>query len=185
MRIIAGIYKSRLIHAPKGTDIRPTYDRVKESLFGILGALVIDKNVLDLFGGTGNLGIEALSRGAKSVVFVDSHPRCVAAIKQNLESLGIGGQAQVVLKDAFKYLKGAGASGPKFDLVFLDPPYYKDTIKKSLLLLDTYNIITHHSVLVAEHYKLDELPLPEELTSLKLVRQEQYGGTFLSFYRKS
>lgn len=183
MRIIAGKFKSRLINAPKGVELRPTSDRVKESMFGILGTFVIDKNVLDLFSGTGNLGIEALSRGAKSCTFVDSNPRCVAAIKKNLESLDAKEGAEVILKDGRRYVKDASENGLIFDLVFLDPPYYKDIVKKSLLLLDNYNIITEFSIVVAEHYKADELPQPHELKNLELYRQEKYGGTFLSFYK--
>lgn len=183
MRIIAGKFRSRLISSPKGADIRPTSDRVKESLFGILGSFVVDKDVLDLFSGTGNLGIEALSRGAKSCVFVDTNPRCIAAIKKNLESLGIKENIEVVLKDAFRYAKEANAKGITFDLIFLDPPYYNDLIKKSLLLLDNYNIINNLSTIVAEHYKKDDLPQSQDLKNLRLFRQERYGGTFLSFYR--
>jgi 16S rRNA (guanine966-N2)-methyltransferase len=184
MRIIAGKYKSRLINSPKGVEVRPTSDRVKESMFGILGTFVIDKNVLDLFSGTGNLGIEALSRGAKTCVFIDSNPRCIAAIKENLGSLGIKEEAQVILKDAFRYIKEANENGIFFDVIFLDPPYYRDSIKKSLILLDDYNIITNLAISVAEHHKRDELPLSDELKNLELFRQERYGGTFLSFYRK-
>jgi 16S rRNA (guanine(966)-N(2))-methyltransferase RsmD len=183
MRIIAGKYKSRLIHSPKGVELRPTSDRVKESLFGILGALVVDAAALDLYSGTGNLGIETLSRGAASCVFVDNNAKCVEAIKKNLGTLGIDSEAEVVFKDAFKYVKEAHAAGLTFDIIFLDPPYYKDMVKKSLLLLDYYNIITHHSIIAAEHYKRDELPAQEELARLKLCRQERYGGTFLSFYK--
>jgi 16S rRNA (guanine(966)-N(2))-methyltransferase RsmD len=183
MRIIAGKYRSRLIYSPRGVELRPTADRVKESLFGILGAAMIDKAVLDLYSGTGNLGIEALSRGAASCVFVDNNPRCVSAIKQNLRALNIDEGTEVILKDVSRYIKEATAKGARFDIIFLDPPYYKDTVKKSLLLLDYYNIITNHSIIVAEHYKRDELPGEEELKSLKLFRQEKYGGTFLSFYK--
>ena len=184
MRIIAGKFRSRLIHSPKGVELRPTSDSVKESLFGILGSSVIDAQVLDLYSGTGNLGMEALSRGAKSCVFVDNNPRCVAAIRKNLESLGICPE-QVVLKDAFKYIKEANEAGRRFDLIFLDPPYYKDMVKKSLILLSDYNIITKLTMAVAEHHRKDELPQNGEIKSLQLFRQEQYGGTFLSFYRQA
>ncbi len=184
MRIIAGRFKSRLIHSPKGVDLRPTADRVKESLFGILGGFIIDKDALDLFSGTGNLGIEALSRGARSCVFVDSHRPCIAVIKQNLQSLGIQEGVEVKFKDAFKYIGEANAKGIMFDTIFLDPPYYKDLIKKSLLSLDNYNIIKALGIVVAEHYKRDDLPDPGELNKLALFRQEKYGGTILSFYKK-
>lgn len=183
MRIIAGKYKSRLIGAPKGVDLRPTSDRVKESLFGILGTRVIDADVLDLFSGTGNLGIEALSRGAKSCVFVDTHPRCIAQIKENLKSLDIYEDVEVVLRDGFRYMKDASDEGLIFGLVLLDPPYYIELIKKSLILLDGYNIINSSSIVVAEHFRTDDLPDPLELTRLKLIRQEKYGGTILSFYK--
>lgn len=177
------MYKSRLVYSPKGVELRPTSDRVKESLFGILSVSVIDKAVLDLYSGTGNLGLEALSRGAASCVFVESNARCAAAIKQNLKELGINEGVEVALRDVFKYIKEAAAKGAKFDIIFLDPPYYKDMVKKSLLLLDYYNIITNHSIVIAEHHKKDELPAQEELKNLKLFRQEKYGGTFLSFYK--
>jgi len=184
MRIISGKFKSRLIHPPKGVELRPTYDRVKESLFGILGAFVIDKNVLDLFSGTGNLGIEALSRGAASCDFVDNNSKCIMAIKHNLESLGITEGVDVLLKDAFRYIMEARRGGIEFDIIFLDPPYYKDMIKKTLILFNDYNIITKIGIIAAEHYKRDELPQPEELKNLELFRQEKYGGTLLSFYRR-
>ena len=195
MRVIAGKYKSRLIKSPAGVparpngrsggELRPTSDRVKESLFGILGNFVMDKDVLDLFSGTGNLGIEALSRGAKSCIFVDNNPRCITAINKNLESLGIKEDVEVILKDVFKYVKQAGANGLEFDLILLDPPYYKEMIKKSLRLLDNHIIIKPLGFIVTEHYKTDDLPAPGELRHLELCRQEKYGGTFLSFYRRA
>jgi len=183
MRIIAGQFKSRLIKSPKGVDLRPTSDRVKESLFGILAGSVIDKNILDLFSGTGNLGIEALSRGAKSCVFVDNNPRCITAIKNNLETFGIGQKAQVLLKDSSRFISQAQADGLVFDLIFLDPPYHNNLTKKCLILLDNYNIINPSTTIIAEHYKRDELPQPDELKNLELFRQGKYSGTILSFYR--
>ena len=158
MRIIAGKHKSRLIHSPKGVNLRPTSDRVKESLFGILGGFIIGKYALDLFSGTGNLGIEALSRGARSCVFVDNNPRCVTAIKKNLDSLGIKNNTEVALKDVFKYLNEANAKGVKFDLIFLDPPYYGTLVKKSLILLDDYiyqtGLISHPLKLIEGFNKI-------------------------------
>lgn len=183
MRVIAGQLKSRLIKSPKGVDLRPTSDRVKESLFGILAGSVIGKNVLDLFSGTGNLGIEALSRGAESCVFVDSNPRCTTAIKKNLEAFGIEEKGQVLLKDSFKFIRQAQADGLVFDLIFLDPPYYNNMTKKCLILLDNYNIINFSTTIITEHYKMDELPQPAELKELEICRQGKYGGTILSFYR--
>jgi len=155
---------------------------VKESLFGILGTLVIGKNVLDLFSGTGNLGLEAISRGAGSCIFVDNNPRCTSAIKDNIESLGIEGNVEVILSDALNYIKKIGGKEHDFDIIFLDPPYYHSLVKKTLILLDHYNIIKPSTIIVAEHHKKDDLPEPNELKRLELRRQEEYGGSILSFY---
>ena len=184
MRIIAGKFKSRVIKPPKGAGLRPTSARVKESLFGILGGFVIDKEVLDLFSGTGNLGLEALSRGARSCVFVDNNPRCTTAIAKNLEVLGAQKEAQVLLKDTFKFIKEAHRANSVFDVVFIDPPYYTDMIKKCLILLDNYNIINPSGFVIAEHHTEDDLPQSTELRHLGLCRQQRYGGTILSFYKR-
>ncbi|MDD5449184.1 MAG: 16S rRNA (guanine(966)-N(2))-methyltransferase RsmD [Candidatus Omnitrophica bacterium] len=184
MRIIAGRFRSRRIESPKGVTIRPTSDRVKESLFGILGPFVMGKNCLDLFGGTGNLGLEALSRGARSCTFIDNNPRCVSIIRKNAESLGVTKEANINLADAIRYVKKTAKEGLVFDLIFLDPPYHKGIVKKSLILLDDYNIISKLSIIVAEHHREDELPPADELRKLTMFRQEKYGGTFLSFYRE-
>jgi len=183
MRIIAGEYKSRKIEPPAGVNIRPTSDRVKEALFNILGPRVIGKRVLDLFSGSGNLGIEALSRGAKSCVFVDNNQQCIRTIKSNLTSLGIEGNENVVLKDALKFIKDPGGDEGVFDIIFVDPPYYKDIVKNSLILLDNYNIISALTIVIAEHHRRDDVPQSEELKKIELFRQERYGGTILSFYK--
>ncbi|MEI8176020.1 MAG: 16S rRNA (guanine(966)-N(2))-methyltransferase RsmD [Candidatus Omnitrophota bacterium] len=182
MRVITGKFRSRIIKAPRGVELRPTADRVKESLFAILGGFVIDKDCLDLFSGTGNLGIEAFSRGARSCVFIDANRRCTVAIKENIASLGIIEGAQVFCRDAFRFLKEAEVQGSSFDLIFLDPPYYNDLIKKALLTVDSYNIIKAFGIVIAEHHLKDELPPADELKRLVLFRQESYGGTILSFY---
>ncbi|MCX5716111.1 MAG: 16S rRNA (guanine(966)-N(2))-methyltransferase RsmD [Candidatus Omnitrophica bacterium] len=185
MRITAGEYRSRLIRSPRGVPIRPTADRVKQALFNILGKVIIDRSVLDLFGGTGNLGLEAISRGAASCVFIDNNVRCIDAIKYNVESLKLpqSVKTEVILQDAFWYIREVAKKGLQFGLIFLDPPYHKELIKKSLILLDNYNIITPSSYVIAEHYRKDDLPADEELKNLELCRQEKYGSTILSFYR--
>jgi 16S rRNA (guanine966-N2)-methyltransferase len=120
MRIIAGEYKGRRLVAPPGTATRPTSDRVREALFSILGARVEDADVLDLFAGSGALGIEALSRGAQKATFVDNAPAALTTIRRNLE--GVQG-ATVVRRDARAFLRDARENGRQYDLVFLDPPY--------------------------------------------------------------
>jgi 16S rRNA (guanine966-N2)-methyltransferase len=120
MRVIAGTHRGRRLQAPAGQGTRPTSDRVRESLFAILGPLDGER-VLDLFAGTGALGIEALSRGAGSALFCDEAPAAVRAVRANLAALGL--QAQVVRADARRVLRDAHARGDAYDLVFLDPPY--------------------------------------------------------------
>jgi len=121
VRVIAGTYGGRRLQAPPGTDTRPTADRVREALFSILGARVEGARVLDLFAGSGALGIEALSRGAEEATFVDNAPAAIRAIGANLEVLGA--DALVVRAEARRFLGGASRSGRSYDLVFLDPPY--------------------------------------------------------------
>jgi len=121
MRVIAGEYGGRRLQTPAGLDTRPTSDRVREALFSILGERVRDARVLDLFAGSGALGIEALSRGAAEATFVDNAPPAIRAIGANLEALGA--DATVVRAEARRYLGGASRSGRSYDLVFLDPPY--------------------------------------------------------------
>ena len=124
MRVVAGTYGGRRLTTPKGTATRPTSDRVREALFSILDAAVDGARVLDLFAGSGALGIEALSRGAAHVTFVDSAPRAIAAIRANLDGLGVDPSgADVRRTDALRFLRAAPAEGRQYDLVLLDPPY--------------------------------------------------------------
>lgn len=124
VRVISGSAGGLFLKTPKGGFVRPTMDRVKSALFSIIGPRIEGAAVLDLYAGTGGLGIEALSRGAGSVVFVDSDARAVAAVEENLTRTGLSGpSARVVRADAIRYVqRGAGASGP-FDIIFADPPY--------------------------------------------------------------
>src|SRR5687767_587568 len=121
MRVIAGRYGGRRLQAPRGAATRPTSDRVREALFSILGGRAAGARVLDLFAGSGALGIEALSRGAASATFVDSAPAAIAALGANLEALGV--PAEVKREDALRWLRTASAGARQYDLVFLDPPY--------------------------------------------------------------
>ncbi len=183
MRITSGKFKSRIIRVPKA--IRPTLDNVRKAIFDILGEAVIGTNALDLFAGSGALGIEALSRGANSCVFVDNNKSSVKAIRENLEALGLTDSEEIgilfadVLRGISKFSKGES----KFDLIFLDPPYYKSLAKKSLSLLGSYDILTKSGVVIVEHSKHDELP--SSVGELKLYRSTRYGDTCISFYHRT
>lgn len=147
MKIIQGKYKGTVL---KGFDIdgtRPTMDRVKESLFAMIQKNIKDKNALDLFAGSGNLGIEALSMGAKSVYFVDKNPIAIKTIKENLNKIKIESQ---VLKNDYKDALKAFENKTKFDLIFLDPPYKTNYIEESLKLIERYDLLNKDGLVVCE-----------------------------------
>ena len=182
MRIIAGKYRSRIIKMPKGPEIRPTKDRVREALFGIMGEFICGAAVLDAFAGSGAFGIEALSRGAERVVFVDKDKRCAETIRENLETLDIKKDTASILKiDAFKAFDILEQKKEKFNIVLLDPPYYKDMAKKSLIKINDRDILNPPYLIIAEHHKDDILP--KELNGITSYRTASYGDVCLTFYK--
>jgi len=182
MRIIGGEYRSRLISMPKGVDIRPTQDKVREAVFNIL-ADVSGKNVLDLFAGSGAFGIEAISRGAKRATFVENNFRCAEAIRSNLESLGVLDTIYDIIRtNALSVLPRMAKDEEKFDLVFIDPPYHKGMAKKCLINIDSYDILSQTGVVVVEHFKKDALA--QGLKTLILEKERVYGDTVVTIYRK-
>jgi len=182
MRVISGLYKSRRIRMPKGAVVRPTKDRIREALFNIVAENVNGARVLDLFAGSGAFGIEALSRGAENSVFVDSDARCVRAIKENLEDLGIeGSRFKFIRADAMQAIKTLQKEAQVFDLIFIDPPYYRGIVKKCLIKLDSHDILSRNCIVCAEHFKKDVAP--EGLVNILLHRTACYGDIRLSFYK--
>ena len=172
MRVIAGRYGGRRLVAPPGRATRPTSDRVREALFSILGP-VEGAAVLDLFAGSGALGIEALSRGAARATFVDSGPRAVAAIRANLESLGA--DAGVHRLDAAAFVGKASAAGDAYDLVFLDPPYREAAGLGRVISLDP--VLAPGARVVAE----SDRRAPVEL-DLPLTDERRYGDTLIRIH---
>ena len=182
MRIIGGEYRSRLIAMPKGVDIRPTQDKVRESVFNILGDMS-GKIVLELFAGSGAFGIEAVSRGAKSVTFVDNNSRCIQTIRENLESLGVSESIyEIIRSHAFSVLPRLSKAEEKFDIIFLDPPYYKGLAKKCLINIDSYDIVSPVGLVIIEHFKKDALDA--ELERLVFIDERRYGDTLITIFRK-
>jgi len=157
---------------------RPTIDRVKESVFNIL-APYIKGTVLDLFSGTGALGIEALSRGADYAVFVDSDRNCCRIISENLEKTGFSGNAKVYCRRADSVIRELGKNKTSFDMVFLDPPYLQNFIQDTLQLLIENGIIKHKGIIVAEHHRNE--PVQTEGSGLEIFRSADYGETVVSF----
>ena len=179
MRIITGSAKGTKLKTPRGLDVRPTSDRVKGSVFNILGSLVIDANVLDLFAGTGNLGLEALSRGALQATFVEQSPTSIALIRENaaltkLESKVIICKGNVL--SAIPRLKG------RFNLVFCDPPYNQQLVGRVLTQLDTTAVMADEAVLILEHSQHEIVEQP--FNNLQLIRCERFGETCIGFWKK-
>ena len=175
MRVIAGIYGGRRLQAPPGTDTRTTADRVREALFSILGERVQDARVLDLFAGSGALGIEALSRGAATATFVDKAAPAIRAVGANLEALGA--DATVVRAEARRFLGGASRSGRYYDLVFLDPPYRLAATLGPELSGPLGTVLAEEAVVVAEsdHRVMLHLDLP-------LHDERRYGDTLIRIH---
>jgi 16S rRNA (guanine966-N2)-methyltransferase len=173
MRIIAGSHRGRRIGAPPGSDTRPTSDRVRESLFSILGPLH-DATVLDLFAGTGALGLEALSRGAASVTFVERAPAAVKAIRANLQALGEDAIVQV--RDVVGFVRDASRAGGPYDLVFLDPPYRDAAgLGPALHLVP---LLAHGGRAVSESDRREPLTLP----GLEVTDERRYGDTLIRIH---
>lgn len=182
MRVITGKAKGRRLKAPKGMNTRPTSDRIKEALFNIIGDSLIDRKILDLYAGTGAIGIEALSRGSDSAVFVEKSPHVVKIIRANLELTGLAEKAEIICQDV-NYAVGVLASqGRTFDIIFLDPPYLRSLLQKSIEALVQQDIISPGGLLIAESSNLDTLS--EQYGSLRAFRKERYGDTILSFYQE-
>jgi 16S rRNA (guanine966-N2)-methyltransferase len=181
MRIIGGEYKSRSIAMPRGVEMRPTQDKVRGAIFNILGD-IIGKRVLELFAGSGAFGIEAISRGAGSATFVDNNFRCIQTIKSNLKSLGIIESKYTIIKaDALKFPAPAQEFG-KFDIIFLDPPYYMEMAKKCLINIDSYDIVSPVGLVIVEHFKKDALSA--ELERFVFVDERRYGDTVITILRR-
>ena len=181
MRVITGSAKGRRLMAPRGMETRPTSDRIKEALFNIIGSRIIDINFLDLYAGTGAIGIEAISRGAKKAVFIEKSPQAVKIIRENLKLTGLPDQAEIMAYDADRALEILKSEGFTFDIVFIDPPYRKELVKTSLEKLEYCKLIGPGGLVIAESSKIDVLP--DEVDHLKRFRQEKYGDTVLTFYQ--
>ncbi|MEW6100675.1 MAG: RsmD family RNA methyltransferase [Candidatus Omnitrophota bacterium] len=203
MRIISGKYKGKTIRMPRG--IRPTQDKVRKALFDIL-ADIEDVSFLELFAGSGAVGLEALSFGAKSVVFVENNPACLKILESNLNGLSSAAY-DLLPMDALSAIKKLAQGKANFDIIFLDPPYFKEATpvamrpglsdsqasrllrdvppsaaKKTLQMLGVYDILAPNGFIIVQHFKKDNLP--ERAGDLMLFKQSRYGDSVLSFYRK-
>jgi 16S rRNA (guanine966-N2)-methyltransferase len=183
MRVIAGKYKSRKLEAPPGMQTRPTSDRLRETLFNVVAPQIDDSVWLDVFAGSGAIGIEALSRGARSVYFVESASAAARTVRKNLHTLGISEGAEVIERDAAVALRMLDSQAVACDFVFLDPPYRKmGDYEQVLGFLSQSQLLAPESQVIAEHDK--HFDPGDEFGSLRRHRTLRQGDAVLSFYRR-
>lgn len=181
MRVVSGSAKGRPLKSVPGIGTRPTTDKVKEALFSMIGPYFEDGEVLDLFAGTGGLGIEALSRGMKSAVFVDMDPKSIDTIRANLKATKLEAQAQVYRNEAGRALSALEKRGRTFDLVFLDPPYRLKHGDELMLMMAEKGMLKEDAVVVLEHES--SYAYPEDIPGFYRLKQSVYGETTISIYQ--
>lgn len=180
MRVITGTARGRRLKTLDGSDVRPTTDRVKEAIFSVIQFDIEGRRMLDLFAGSGQMGIEAISRGAEKVVFVDNSADSVATVKENLKNCDLMKSAVVIQGDAQVYLNGCVSSGKdKFDFAFLDPPYGNGILQS--VLPSVAKAMKQSGVIICE-CPLDE-KLPESVENFTVSREYRYGKIKVTFYR--
>ncbi|OPA77849.1 16S rRNA (guanine(966)-N(2))-methyltransferase RsmD [Paenibacillus selenitireducens] len=181
MRVISGTAKGRPLKAVPGMGTRPTTDKVKEAVFSIIGPYFDGGRVLDLFAGTGGLGIEALSRGAERAVFVDMDPKSIEVIRQNLKTAKLENQAEVYRNEATRAIKALEKRGGGFDLIFLDPPYKMTQVDEMMMDLAQRGLVQDQAVIMVEHDA--DHTYPEQVGPFRSTRVAHYGETTISIYR--
>ncbi|SFL58246.1 16S rRNA (guanine(966)-N(2))-methyltransferase RsmD [Salibacterium qingdaonense] len=181
MRVISGKYKGKPLRAVQGMKTRPTSDKVKEAVFQLIGPYFEGGAVLDLYAGTGGVGIEALSRGLNQAVFVDKHPRALKVIKQNLHQAGVKEETEVYRSEAERALTALTKRQRSFDYIFMDPPYADDPIPALLGIISEENLLRPNGIIICEHSSAAELPAHINRLEQQAVRR--YGDTSISIYR--
>ena len=176
MRVISGIARGRKLKEPLSDKIRPTSDKVKESVFNIVQFDIEGRRVLDLFSGTGQFGIEALSRGARSVVFVDSATESIKLIRENLKICGLSDMASIYARDALRFLEGE----EKFDLIFIDPPYDSKLAELAVSKITEFDKLNINGIMICE-IKVDS-STPEVTSPYMLEKEYKYGGVKITKY---
>lgn len=180
MKIISGKYKGRVLEGFDIAGTRPTMDRVKESLFAMIQSYLEDATVLDLFAGSGNLGIEALSEGAQEIYLVDKNKKACQVIKRNINKIGIEA-SDIFCGDYKSALKKYQEQSIKFDIIFLDPPYQTDLVKKSMEVIEKYELLSKNGIIVAESNTLDKIICSDKL---EIVKSKKYGDKVVAILKK-
>ena len=193
MRVVTGEAKGRKLKAPKTAGTRPIIDRVKTALFDILSTRVDDARFLDLFAGTGSVGIEALSRGAASATFIELNYSVLKVVRENLKITGLGDRAETLHVDAFKFLqsytsnnRSSGSQEREYDIIYVAPPQYHEMAARALQVLDTARLVPNTGLVIVQiHPKERPAVAAVPLTRLVLTGERKYGSTLLMFYEVS
>ena len=181
LRVISGKARGLKLDTPKNQDVRPTTDRVKESLFNMINSYIMDSNILDLFAGTGSLGIECLSRGAKNCVFVDKSKDSINIVRSNVKKARVENESTILNVDFKDAVKRLSTQNQKFDVIFMDPPYYENMFIECLKSIDEFNLLDEDGIIVVEHDTKDLFE--DSIGRLNKSREKKYGNTTLTFYK--
>ncbi len=179
MRVIAGKHKGRILFSPKGNSIRPTSDRIKESIFNYIGDDIQGSVICDLFSGTGNLSIEALSRGARYSVLVDNSRQALDLIHRNINLVGLSEKCQIIKKDVIQYLKNNITNKEKFDIIFADPPYFSRVYEKMITLIEENELLKKGGLFILEHSSKRNISSLSNRLSKK--NEKNFGDTTVTF----
>ena len=182
MRVISGIYKGKKLDGFNIDGTRPTMDRVKESIFGSIQNYVKDSVVLDLFAGSGNLGIETISNGSKYCYFVDNNKEVIKVLKDNINSFNINDKCRVLFNDYKKALNNFKDNNIKFDIIFIDPPYRYMIMEEIIDIINKYNLLNDNGILVLE-FQLDKLN--DSYPRLDLLKKKNYSDKYVYIFKKT
>lgn len=180
MKIVSGIAKNKKIKSQKGRMVRPTLSRVKESLFEIIKPYTNECVFLDLYSGTGNIALEALSRGAKRAVMIEQNTDAVKIIIENVNNMGFEDRCRAYRNDVFRAIEILGNKREEFDIIFLDPPYKEELCQKTIEKVFECGILKDRGIIIAEHHKNERMP--EEIKELKKIDERIYSDKVLTFY---
>lgn len=182
MKVISGTLKGRTIKGYNIIGTRPTMERVKESLFAILQNYLKESIILDLFSGSGQLGIEAISNGSKECYFIDNNKEVIKILTQNITNLGINQKSKIILSDWKKILNELSTKGIKFDIIFVDPPYDYNVYEKVLEKVSTQNLLNDKGLIILEHHNLK---FKNNYQNLYLYKERNYGNKTITIYQKN
>lgn len=182
MRIIAGEAKGKRIECRKGNETRPTQDSVKEALFSIIAPYIPDARFLDLFSGTGNIALEALSRGAKRAIMIEKEQEALRYIIKNINNLGYEEKARAYKNDVSRAIEILGRKGEKFDIIFMDPPYKDEICEKVMRIISKNKVLAENGLIICEHHMFEELG--DIVEEFKKSDERRYGKKVVTFYTR-